>query len=454
MKLYFYGGASEVTGVKYLLEIKKGSKKTINILVDCGIVQGGREQAEENYQDFPFDAKKVDYLFVTHAHIDHIGLVPKLYKDGFRGKIFTTPPTKDLMRLVLTDSYQIFEKECRETGKEPLYRKEDVERVLALVNTVDYSKKQKLEDEIYFKFNDAGHMLGSAIIEIWASGKKIVFSGDLGNAPTPLLNPPSKITEADYVLVESTYGDRAHENRNERKEVLENIIEETFGQKGVLMIPAFAVERTQELLCELNELVVNHRIPQMPIFIDSPLAVKATEIYKKYPEYFNKDASKLILGGHDLFRFSGLNYTEQVEDSKAINRILPPKIIIAGSGMSAGGRILFHEKFYLPDPKNCLLITNFQVRGTPGRQIIEGNKTVKILDKEVPIRAKIASIEGYSSHADQKALYNWLNNFSKPVKHVWAVQGEEKSAEALVQLVEDHLGIPASVPRRGEMVEL
>lgn len=453
MKLYFYGGASEVTGVKYLLEIKKGFKK-INILVDCGITQGGREQAEENYQNFSFDAEKVDYLFITHAHIDHIGLVPKLYKDGFRGKIFTTPPTKDLMALVLTDSYQIFEKECRETGKEPLYRKEDVERVLTLVDTVDYSKKQKLEDEIYFKFNDAGHMLGSAIIEIWASGKKIVFSGDLGNAPTPLLNPPSKITEADYILVESTYGDRVHENRNERKEVLENIIEETFGQKGVLMIPAFAVERTQELLCELNELVVNHRIPQMPIFIDSPLAVKATEIYKKYPEYFNRDASKLILGGHDLFRFSGLSYTEQVEDSKAINRILPPKIIIAGSGMSAGGRILFHEKFYLPDPKSCLLITNFQVRGTPGRQIMEGNKSVKILDEEVPIRAKIASIEGYSSHADQKALYNWLSNFSKPVKHVWAVQGEERSAEALVQLVEDHLGIPASVPKRGEAVEL
>ena len=453
MKLYFYGGAGEVTGVKYLLEIKNGSKK-INILVDCGILQGGREQAEENYKEFPFNPKRVNYLFVTHAHIDHIGLVPKLYKDGFRGKIFTTPPTKDLMRLVLSDSYQIFEKECRETGKEPLYKKEDVELVLALVDTVDYSKKQKLEDEIYFKFNDAGHMLGSAIIEIWANGKKIVFSGDLGNAPTPLLNPPTKITEADYILVESTYGDRVHENRNERKEVLENIIEETFSQKGVLMIPAFAVERTQELLCELNELVVNHRIPQLPIFIDSPLAVKATEIYKKYPEYFNKEASKLILSGHDLFRFSGLNYTEQVEDSKAINRILPPKIIIAGSGMSAGGRILFHEKFYLPDPKNCLLITNFQVRGTPGRQIIEGNKNVKILNEEVPIRAKIASIEGYSSHADQKALYNWLDNFLKPVKHIWTVQGEEKSAEALAQLIKDHLGIPASVPKKGEMVEL
>lgn len=461
MKLYFYGGAGEVTGVKYLIEAKTGPRKSINIMVDCGIVQGGKEEMADNYKDFPFNPQKVDYLFITHAHIDHVGLIPKLYKDGFRGKIFATPPTKDLMKLVLTDGQQIIERESRETGKRPLYSKEDLEGSLGLVKTTKYRRKRRLEDEIYFKFNDAGHMLGSAIIEIWvpkesgqAAGKKFVFSGDLGNAPTPLLNPPAKITEADYILVESTYGDRNHENRNERKEILENIIEETYSQKGVLMIPAFAVERTQELLCELNELVENNRIPQLPIFIDSPLAVRATGIYKKYPEYFNKEANHLIKSGHDLFKFPGLKYTEQVEDSKAINRILPPKIIIAGSGMSVGGRILFHEKFYLPDPRNCLLITNFQVKGTPGRQVIEGSRKIKIFDEEVLVRAKIASIESYSSHADQKALYDWLNNFSKPVKHIWTVQGEEKSAEALVQLIKDHLGIPASVPKRGEVVEL
>lgn len=443
-----------MTGVNYLLEIKSGTEEPVRIIIDCGILQGSKEETERNRGAFSFDPKKVDYLFLTHSHIDHVGLVPKLYRDGFRGEILATPPTKDLMRLVLNDSCQIFEKESQKTGREPLYRGIDVEGVLALVKAAGYGKKRKLCDEIYYKFNDAGHMLGSAIIEIWAEGKKIVFSGDLGNSPSPLLNPPTKIREADYILVESTYGDRVHENKDRRKETLENIIEETYSQKGVLMIPAFAVERTQELLYELNELVENCRIPQIPIFIDSPLAVRATKIYEKYPEYFNKDAQKMFKCGDDLFKFPGLKFTEQVEDSKAINSIPPPKIIIAGSGMSAGGRILFHEKMYLPDAKNYLLITNFQVKGTPGRKILEGEKNIEIFDENVPVKAKIASIEGYSSHADQKAVYAWLGNFIKPIKHIWAVQGEEKSSHALVQLIADHLGIPASAPKRGEVVEL
>jgi len=454
MKLYFYGGAGEVTGVKYLLETKAGAKKTIKILVDCGMLQGGPREFEENSKDFSFDPKSVDYLFLTHAHIDHVGLVPKLYRDGFRGEILTTEPTKDLMGLVLRDSQQILEKEFRKKGGDVLYSRKNVEQVLMLVKTVKYGRKRKLEGNVSFRFNDAGHMLGSAIIEIWAEKKKIVFSGDLGNSPSPLLKPPTKIKDADYVLVESTYGDRNHENRDERKGAFENVIEETYKNKGVLMIPAFAVERTQELLCELNELVANCRIPQMPIFIDSPLAIKATEIYKKYPDYFNKDAKSFISKGHDLFKFSGLKYTEQVEDSKAINIVSPPKIIIAGSGMSAGGRIVFHEKMYLPDSRNCLLITNFQVKGSPGRRILEGAKDINILDENVPIKAKIATIQGYSSHADRKALYNWLDNFNKPIKQIWAVQGEEEPAKSLVQLIKDHLGISASVPRSGETVEL
>lgn len=454
MKLTFYGGAGEVTGVKYLLEAKINPKKTVKILVDCGMLQGGKDALIRNYEPFPFNAKEIDYLFITHAHIDHVGLTPKLYKYGFRGKVFMTLPTKELASITLSDSCGILKREAQEKGTEPLFEEKDVEGIIGLIKTIEYNRKHKLESDIHFRFNDAGHMLGSSIIEIWVEGKKIVFSGDLGNAPTPLLKPPTKITQADYILVESAYGGKIHERRDLRKEILENIIEETFDKKGVLMIPAFAVERTQELLCELNELVENSRIPQMPIFIDSPLAVKATEIYKKYPEYFNKETTEMIKRGEDFFKFPGLIYTEQVIESKAINNISPPKIIIAGSGMSVGGRILFHEKLYLSDPNSCLLITNYQVKGTLGRRLLEGDKKIKIFEEEVLVRAKVASIEGYSSHADQKALYNWLNNFSKPVKHIWAVQGEELSSKPLAQLIKDNLGISASVPKLGETVEL
>ena len=454
MKLTFYGGAEEVTGVKYLLEIKTGPKKTVRILVDCGMLQGGKDAYEENYKPFLFDASQIDYLFITHAHIDHVGLSPKLYKYGFRGEVFMTPPTKDLASLTLYDSQGILEKESFKTGQEPIFKEEDVAGFLDLVKVVKYGRKHKLPGEICFKFNDAGHMLGSSIIEIWAEGKKIVFSGDLGNAPTPLLKPLTKITEADYILVESTYGDKIHENREKRKEALENIIEETYRQRGVLMIPAFAVERTQELLGELNELVENCRIPKIPIFIDSPLAIKATKVYGKYTEYFNKEAIKQIKSGDDFFKFPGLIYTEEARESKNINNVAAPKIIIAGSGMSVGGRILFHEKLYLPDPKNCLMITNYQAKGALGRRLLEGEKTVRIFDEEIDVRAKIVSVQGYSSHADQKALYNWVNNFIKPVKHIWAVQGEKEPAEALALLINDHLGIPASVPKIGDVVEL
>ncbi|MDP2947286.1 MAG: MBL fold metallo-hydrolase, partial [Nanoarchaeota archaeon] len=372
----------------------------------------------------------------------------------FRGKVFVTPPTKDLAEITLTDSCGILERESREKGTDPLFKEEDVRGILNLMHPIKYGKKHKIEGEIYFKLNDAGHMLGSSIIEIWAEGKKIVFSGDLGNAPTPLLKPPTKIDQADYILVESTYGNKIHENREKRKEIFENIIEETYSQKGVLMIPAFAVERTQELLMELDELVHNSRIPKIPIFIDSPLAVKATKIYGKYPEYFNKQAQEQIKNGDDFFKFPGLIYTEEVDASKRINQVSPPKIIIAGSGMSVGGRILFHEKMYLPDSRNCLLITNYQVKGTLGRKLLEGEKEIKIFDEIIQVRAKIVSIEGYSSHADQKGVYDWLNNFTKPVKHIWTVQGEPEPSEALALLVKDHLGIPASAPKLGEVVEL
>ncbi len=460
MKLTFLGGAGEVTGVKYLLEIKTKTDKVIKILIDCGMLQGSRQMHDKNFEKFNFDVKEIDYLFITHAHIDHVGLAPKLYREGFRGKVFMTPPTKDLSALTLYDSQRLIEKESWNKGIEPIFLEEDVNGFLKLVKTVEYGRKHKLIDNIYYKFNDAGHMLGSAIIEIWGPSEsseqitKIVFSGDLGNAPTPLLNPPTKIKEADYILIESAYGDRNHENREKRKEIFENIIEETYSNRGVLMIPAFAVERTQELLSELNELVENCRIPKIPIFIDSPMAVKATEIYKKYPTYFNPQAQEQIKNGDDFFKFPGLVYTAESKESRSIDNVSAPKIIIAGSGMSTGGRILYHEKNYLTDPKNSLLISNYQVKGTLGRQLLEGEKRIKIFEEDVNVNAKVMSVQGYSSHADQKALYMWLENFQKPIKHIWTVQGEEGPAEALATLIKDHLGTPASVPKVGDVVEL
>jgi len=449
MKIHFLGGVGTVTGAKYLLETKKAK-----ILVDCGMIQGSREDEEKNYEDFPFNPSEIDFLLITHAHIDHTGLIPKLYKDGFRGKIIATPPTLDLVRLMLYDSQNIIQRNAFKQGKQPFYFRKDVEESLKLVETLEYRKKKKLIDEVYLTFQDAGHILGSCIIEIYAEGKKIVFSGDLGNAPMPLLNEPAKITKADYIVTESTYGDRVHENTIARKEALENVIENTFNKKGVLMIPSLAIERTQELLYELNDLVENDRIPDMPIFIDSPMAIEATGIYKKHSKYFNLKATNLIKTGDDLFNFPGLTLTKTVVQSKSINKVAAPKIIIAGSGMSTGGRILFHEKMYLPEPNNTLLLINFQVKGTLGRIISEGVKNIRIFNEPVSVRANIKSIEGYSSHADQTALYKWLANFSKPVKNIFTVHGEKEASKALIQKIKDHLGLPASLPKPGDVVEL
>ena len=270
----------------------------------------------------------------------------------------------------------------------------------------------------------------------------------------PLLRPTEFIQEADYVVVESTYGDRLHETKEQRKDLLEDVIEDTVTQGGTLLIPSFALERTQEVLYELNELIENHRIPRIPIFVDSPLAIKLTKIYQKYPDYFNQKAVYLIKSGDDLFKFPGLKMTRTVEESKKIKQVNPPKIIMAGSGMSTGGRILHHHKQYLADPKNTLLIICYQVPGTLGRKILAGVKTVKILGQEIPNKIQVRAIGGYSAHADQEMLCAWVKQMKDSLKKVFVVQGEEKSALALVQKIKDNLGLPAEAPEMGQVVEL
>ena len=449
MKLTFHGGAQVVTGACYLLEA--AGKK---ILIDCGLFQGKREWRELNYEDFPFDPAGIDFVLLTHSHMDHVGRIPKLVKDGFQGKILTTNPSKDLAHLFLLDSAHLQKEEAREIGREPLYGEEDVTKSKQYFVGIDYGGREELSKDIKCRFTDAGHILGSSIIEIWAEGKKIVFTGDLGNPPVPILNPTEFVKEADYVVIESAYGDRLHEGAEKRADLLENAIEEVVATKGVLMIPAFAMERTQEVLYEMNELVENKRIPPVPIYVDSPLAIKATEVYRRHEKYFNQEATQLIQSGDDIFKFPGLTMTISGAESRRINEAPNPKIIIAGSGMSTGGRILFHEKLYLPDPNSKLFIVGYQVEGTLGRKILEGADRVEILNSQVAVKAKVQAVGGYSAHADQKQLMEWIRHLQRPVQNIFIVQGENGPASALAQKVQDELGIAATVPKHKKSVEL
>jgi len=453
MKLYFYGGAKVVTGANYLLEFAK-----TKILVDCGMFQGDDELEELNFEPFAYNPKDIDYVFITHSHLDHCGRLPKLVKDGFKGKIICTPPTRDLMAVALIDSAHLINDEARRRGLKPLYTEDDVKKMISLCQGYDYGQKIKLKPNFTFRIKDAGHILGSSIYEMWINDdgkkKKICFTGDLGNPPTPLLRPTEKIDQTDYLVIESAYGDRVHEDRKERKDILERTIEQAITQKAVLMIPSFAMERTQELLYELNNLIENNMIPKLPIFIDSPLAIKLTEVYKKHQKYFNKKARYIINSGDDIFAFSGLNFTPTKQESKDILFIKPPKIIIAGSGMSTGGRILFHEKEYLNNPNNIFLIVGFQVEGTLGRKILDGEPVVHILGETIKNKVTVKAIGGYSAHADQKQLFDFVSKVKKPIKNIFIVQGERKAAEAFKRLVRNKLEIPATVPKFEQVVEL
>jgi metallo-beta-lactamase family protein len=336
---------------------------------------------------------------------------------------------------------------------------DDVNNAFTLMESVDYGKEIVVSDDIRFVLRNAGHILGSSIVELFtknSEGKEVktVFSGDLGNYPAPLIGSTEFLYNADYVLVESAYGDRLHESVKERKDMLEDVIEETIKKGGVLMIPAFAAERTQELLYELNELVENGRIERVPIFLDSPLAIKITEIYKKHSEFYDKKAKSLLRSGDDIFDFEGLHFTKETEQSKAIDEHQGPKIIIAGSGMSNGGRIVFHERKFLPDPNNTLLIIGFQVKGSLGRRLLEGEKSVRILGSEVSVRARIENIRGYSAHADQKQLIDWLANMRHTVKKLFVVQGDQEASDALAQKARDDLALDASAPELGDEVVL
>jgi len=459
LKLTFCGGAGSVTGANYLLETESSK-----ILVDCGLFQGSKELEAKNAERFTYDPKTIKAVIITHSHLDHIGRLPQLIAGGFAGKIFATPPTIDFTRLILEDSVKILMEKAQHAGVLPLFGQREVDHVMEHFVATDYYQKTEAAEGINFTYHEAGHILGSAVAEVEVNDKKIIFSGDLGNPPVPLLRAPDFLEEADYIILESTYGDRNHEPAATCQEVVENAIEDTVASGGVLMIPSFAMERTQQLLYHLNNLAENHRIPRLPIFIDSPLAIKITEVYKKYPQYYNKEAIFNIDSGDDIFKFPGLEFTEASKDSKKINNVPLPKVIIAGSGMSQGGRIMHHELLYLDDPKNTLLLITYQAEGTLGRRIADGAKNIEILDRPIEIKAKVQKLSGYSAHADQQFLMEWVKHFKKihkvdqganqGLKKVFVVQGEEGSSRTLAGLIRDELGIESYIPELGESVSL
>lgn len=469
MKITFLGGAMSVTGANYLLE-----HGPLKILVDCGLFQGFKYAEELNYQKFSYDPAEISYVFVTHSHTDHIGRLPKLYKDGFRGKIYAVEPTKELMRRAFPDNWNHLAEEAKNDRHDPLFTKDDIAGVMELVEGIPYHQKMelvpfrfglpedsnlnllpKLESGLSATFLNAGHILGSAII-CFEYEKKIYFTGDLGNSPSLLLPDKEFVEDADYVVIESAYGGKTHENRKERADIFKEIVRHVLKNKGVLMIPSFAIERTQEIIFEFHKLFSEKSVPMVPIFIDSPLANKMTEVYNRFSKYLNAEARSHLGEKGGLFDFSCVRQTNSIDESKSINEIPGPKIIIAGSGMSNGGRILHHERRYLSDPRSAIVFIGYQVEGSLGRKILDGDSEVTIFGEPVSVRCLVRGIGAYSAHADQPALLEWTRQSNKAgkLKKVFVVQGEENSAKALAESIKNMARIEAIAPIAGESFDL
>ncbi len=446
MKLSFFGAAQEVTGSCFLLEDGKNK-----ILIDCGLFQGSQFLDSRSHEPFLFDPKNVDALFVTHAHLDHTGRIPKLIKERFNGHIYSTLPTRDLADLMLKDSMGVLSKEAERNKEAIIYTEEDVDKAMALWEGKNYHDQVQVGDFL-ITFYDAGHILGSAMVGVECENKKFLFTGDLGNPNNPLLLGFEKITDVNYLIMESTYGDREHEDVEEKKLKLERVIEQSVVDRGTLMIPAFSLERTQELLWEISDMLRNKQIPNVPIFLDSPLAIKATAIYQKYYSYLNKAYI-------DKKTFSFLNLpqvhaTLTTDESKKINEVPLPKVIIAGSGMSTGGRILHHERRYLSDPKSTLLFVGYQAPSTLGRRIQDGADVATLFGEKIPVRCHKETIHGYSAHPDENSLYNFVEEKTGNLKKLFAIHSEPKTTLAFVQKMRDYLGVEAYAPKYGESVIL
>jgi len=432
MKIKFLGACKNVTGSKFFLQIDG-----INLLIDCGLFQE-RELKNRNWEEFPVPPEKLNYILLTHAHLDHSGYLPKIVKDGFSGKVLCTKPTKEITKIALLDSAKLMvedaEKKRKRHQKEgrkgqypeiPLYEISDVERVFSFFEDVSYNEEIKISEKVKVVFYDAGHILGSSFIKIFADGKEILFSGDIGRFNNPILKAPTLIESSDILIMETTYGDRIHEDRKIAEEKFQKIINETKEKGGNIVIPTFAIERAQEVLYYLKKLLIEDKIPHLITFLDSPMAIEITEVFKRYYFYLDGEAEKLLNENISPFDFPLLHFTKSVEESKVINHIKGSCIIMAGSGMCTGGRIKHHLIQNIERPESTILFVGYQAKGTLGREILEKDE-VRILGNYYKVKARIEKIDGFSAHADRDELLKWLYSFKKIPEKIFLVHGEEE----------------------------
>lgn len=461
IKLTFLGATGTVTGSKYLLEAD-GKK----FLIDCGMFQGLKELRLRNWEDFPVDPSSIDAVILTHAHIDHSGYLPKLVQMGFKGIVYATPATMDLCQIMLPDSAHLQEEDAKYANKKqftkhkpamPLYSQTDAQNALELFEPLPYGKKITLSDNVTLCYRDAGHILGSAFVDIRImqenKEKRILFSGDLGRPAQPILRDPHTVFGTDYLVLESTYGDRLH-GETDRKEDLAKVINDSYERGGVLVIPSFAVGRTQELLYTIRELENEKRIPIMPIFVDSPMAINATNVFMKNSQDHDMESKLAKLKGVDILKTTDLRFTRTAEQSKMINNIPGKAIIISASGMVTGGRILHHLFNRLANPNNTVLFIGYQAEGTRGRTILEGAESVKIHGQQVEVKAHIEQISGFSAHADYNEILAWLSSFNEAPRKIFIVHGEASQSVALSERIQTNFNWETAIPKYLESAEL